>query len=332
MEKLRKSNQELGIIFAIEQCLKIYYLAIGDFENAFNCINSIIEKFDISSVEYFKLVIDKMEIYIQKYRYSNEELNPNLLLEAEKFILEVKIEKLDKLYQSLYFGKYAHRIYRKDNALENIYKSEFYYNLTQENANKSINLKQQVLKLEEYENIYASIGLTRHYLVQQIGVIYDYLSLLYMYFEEFEKSLHYRKLDIIQFEKAIEIQQKDKNNLENHDYKKTLQTGYYNYALLYDLANDTEKGQIWLQSQINWHCIGLGYAQKSFALAEIIYKKEDDRYKLSKNLVQKLKITREYNKLKEYNIIVVGGEHAQGLADYWNKNIEDIIKRNLDKI
>ncbi len=341
LEKLRKSNQELGIIFAIEQCLKIYYLAIGDFENAFNCINSIIEKFDISSVEYFKLVIDKMEIYIQKYSHLKEKLNPNLLLEAEKFILEVKIEKLDKLYQSLYFGKYAHitvdlaRIYRKDNTLENIYKSEVYYNLTQENAEKSINLKEQILELRDcdFNIIYTSLNLTKHYLVQQIRVIYDYLSLLYMYFEEFEKSLNYRKLATIQFEKAIEIQQNEQNNLENHDYKKTLQTGYYNYGLLYDFANDNEKGQEWLQTQPNnWQLIAFEYAQKSLTLAEIIFEKEDDRYKLSKNLVQKLKITREYNKLKECNIIIVGGEHAQGLADYWNNNIGDIIKRNLDKI
>lgn len=157
----------------------------------------------------------------------------------------------------------------------------------------------------------------------QYSNIYGELGNLYADFDQFEKSL-------INYQNSIQILEQDENNIENSvNYAITV----YNLATLYFFIKpDNIEGQKWLQSQTNWYLIASEYAQKSLTLAEIVFEKEDDRYKLSKNLVQKLKITREYNKLKECNIIFVGGEHTQDLADYWNKNIEDIINQNLDKI
>lgn len=112
--------------------------------------------------------------------------------------------------------------------------------------------------------------------------------MLYQYFEELQESLKYRKLDIIQFEKAIKIQ-KSENQSEDHDYKKTLQTFYYNCCLIYTDAIQSVKGQIWLQSQDNWKSIAEEYAKKSLDLSEEVFGKESKEYQESEKIIQKYK-------------------------------------------
>ena len=223
LQKAREfcQNQEsifetvFGQVFAIDQILFAYYSGKKDWEKALEYSDYLID-FAIklcgkNSTEYCQSITNKIEIYINQNRDFGDRKNSDLLLEAEKLIQEVKFEYLDKHWQSLYFGKYAHithdlaRIYKEKispnpkDSLENTRIAKVYYQLTEKYVAKSVGLKEKILEEFNqnyiyYTQIYNQKDLTKHYLTQQIGVIYSYLTLLYQYFDEFEKSLDNRPL------------------------------------------------------------------------------------------------------------------------------------------